>query len=107
VQSTVVRPEPPARPSLAEVLNDEIPKEFDAPPPPKPDRQRKMADRIKEKLSQATDQDSYNAVMDHEGIKAEWDKIRTDRPELAAELEEHRAAQLHRIAAARGEAEAA
>lgn len=79
----------------AATRGDEIP-EFD--PPPKLDRLRKVADRIKQRLADSTDQDNYNAVMSHVGIAAEWDKIRTERPELAEELDLFRQDTLSRIA---------
>lgn len=106
VQSTVVQPEPkraaapapsafPTRAEMDQTLNgDEIP-DWDA---PKPDRLRKVADRIKERLTEAADGDAYNKIMSHEGIQAEWEKIKRERPELAEELEAHRAAELDRIA---------
>ncbi len=83
------------RPTLETTMHgDDIP-DFDA---PKPDRMAKVAERIKARLAQATDQESYNAVMTHTGILAEWDKLRSDRPELEAEVEIVRQATLDRIA---------
>lgn len=73
------------------------------PPPPPPARKkdtlREAVDRIKAKLSEAADQDGYNAVMGDSSIASYWKKIVTDRPELAEELEQFRQVQLDRIAA--------
>lgn len=97
VQSTVMRPTPPAQTMDETLRGDDIP-DFDAPPPIP--RSRKAANRIKQLLSEATDQESYNKVLQNEGVRVEWDRIKEREPEIAAELEAARTEVLDRIAAA-------
>jgi hypothetical protein len=76
-------------------------------PEPKPDRAQMVADRLRERM-QGVDAAlgidgpeaalaAYNAIMGNEGLKAEWAKIRDERPELDAQMQDMASQSLNAI----------
>jgi hypothetical protein len=76
-------------------------------PQPQPDRAQMVADRLRERM-QGVDAAlgidgpeaalaAYNAIMGNEGLKAEWAKIRDERPELDAQMQDMASQSLNAI----------
>jgi hypothetical protein len=101
----------PTRAEIDQILGgDDIP-DFDK---PKPDRARMVADRLRERMQgvvQKLETDgpdaalaAYNAIQSNAGLQAEWSKIRDERPELDAEMQDTASVTLNAIVEAQAAA---
>lgn len=105
-----MRPKPvPSRAEIDEILNHDSIPALD--PEPKPDRAKMVADRFRERMQGVAAalgidgpdaaQDAYNGIMGNAGLQAEWARIRDERPELDAEMQDMASEALNAIIEAR------